>query len=75
MPYKIILKHGIGARRKGDMSDMPSVQLTTHRAATHPPVGIEGVRTHAPTSLLRMSAGVLCLASNDHWCCTMCLGA
>ena len=31
-----------------------------------------GARTHASTSLLRMSAGVLCLASKDHWCCTMC---
>ena len=33
----------------------------THRADTHFPAGIEGVRTHVSTSLfLRMSAGVLC---------------
>ena len=42
---------------KGDMSDMPSVRAP-HRAATHLPAGIEGVRTYAPTSLLRMCAGV-----------------
>ena len=42
----------------------------THRAATHLPAGIEGVRTRASTSLLSMSAGVLCLASNGHWCRT-----
>ena len=42
-------------------------ECATHRAATHLPTGIEGVRTHASTSLLRVSAGVLCLASNGDW--------
>ena len=31
----------------------------THRAATYLPVGIEGGRTHASTSLMRVSAGVV----------------
>ena len=39
----------------------------THRAPTHLPVGIQGVRTHASTSLLRVSAVVLCLPSNGDW--------
>ena len=39
----------------------------TYRAPTHRPVGIEGIRTHASTSLLRLSAGVLWLASNRDW--------
>ena len=43
-------------------------ECATHRAATHLPVGIEGVKTDASTPPLRMSAGVLCLASNDGWC-------
>ena len=47
----------------------------THRAATRLPAGIEGVRTHASTSLLRTSAGVLCLASNGDWWWTMCSNA
>ena len=51
-------------------------ECAIHRAAAHLPAGIEGVIIHASTSLLRMSTGVLCLASNDHWCCTVCaLGA
>ena len=50
----------------------PTCRVCSHRAATHLPAGIEGVRTHASISLLRVSAGVLCLASNDGWCCTMC---
>ena len=40
----------------------------SHREATHLPAGIEGVRTHASISLLRTSAGVLCVASNGDWC-------
>ena len=43
-------------------------EFVTHRAATHLLAGIEGVRIHASTSLLRVSAGVLCLASNGDWC-------
>ena len=42
-------------------------ECATHRAATHLPAGMEGVRTHDLTSLLRMSARVLCLASNGDW--------
>ena len=38
--------------RKGDTSDMPSVQPT---------------EPHASTSILRTSAGVLCLGSNGDW--------
>ena len=44
------------------------VECATHRAATHTPAGIEGVRTHASAFLLRVFAGVLCLASNGDWC-------
>ena len=36
----------------------------THRAVTHPPSGVKGVRIHDSTSRLRVSAGVLCLARN-----------
>ena len=43
----------------------------TQRAATHLPAGIDRVRTHASTSLLRMSAGILCLTSNGDWWWTM----
>ena len=43
-------------------------ECATHRAATHVPAGIEGVGTHASTSLLRVSAGVFGLASNGGWC-------
>ena len=39
----------------------------THRAPTHLPAGIEGVRTHASISLLRKSARVFCLASYADW--------
>ena len=39
----------------------------THGAPMHLPVGIEGVRTHASASLLRVSAVVLCLVSNGDW--------
>ena len=49
------------------MGAVPHAHGATHRAPTHLPVGIEGVRTHASTSLLRVSAGVLCLASNGDW--------
>ena len=34
-------------------------ECATHKEATQLPAEIEGVRTHALTSLLRMSAGVL----------------
>ena len=44
------------------------VKCPTHRADTNLPAGIEGVRTHASISLLRASAGVLCLTSNGDWC-------
>ena len=37
----------------------PTCRVRSHRAATHLPAGIEGVRTHASISLLRVSAGVL----------------
>jgi len=47
----------------------------THRAATHLPAGIDRVRIHALISLLRMSAGVLCFASNGDWSWTMCCRA
>ena len=50
---------------KDYISDMPSMQPTEE--ILHLPAGIEGVRTHASTSLLRMSAGVFCLASNGDW--------
>ena len=43
-------------------------ECATHVAATHSPAGMEGVRTHTSTSLLRVSAGVLYLASNGDWC-------
>ena len=43
-------------------------ECAAHRIAAHLPAEIEGVRTHASTSLLRMCAGVLCLASNGDWC-------
>ena len=48
-------EHQIRYVRNGDCA--------THRAATHLPAGIDGVRIHALISLLRMSAGVLCFAS------------
>ena len=54
---------------KGAMSDMAMVQPTEQpRTST---AGIEGVRIHASTSLLRMSAGMLYLASNGDWWWTM----
>ena len=37
------------------------------KTLTHLPAGIEGVRTHASISLLRMSTAVGCLASNGDW--------
>ena len=48
----------------GDTSDMPSMQP---KAPTHLPAGIEGVRTHASTSLLRMSTGVFFVANKCDW--------
>ena len=39
----------------------------THSAPTRLPVGIEGVTTHALTSLFRVSAEVLCFSSNGDW--------
>ena len=44
-------------------------ECATHRAAMHLAAGIEGVKTRASTSVARVFAGVLCLASNGHhWC-------
>ena len=54
-----------GSTRKGDMSDMPSQQPTEQPCDL--PAEIEGVRTHASTSLLRMSTGVFFLASKCDW--------
>ena len=51
------------ATRKGDMSDMPNVQ-PTEQPLTFPPGSRGSDHIHASTSLSRMSAGVLCLASN-----------
>ena len=42
-------------------------QYATHRTSTYLPAGIESVRTHASTSLLRMSTGVLFLARKCDW--------
>ena len=43
-------------------------ECATRRGDTHLSAGIERIRTRASTSLLRVSAGVLCLASNGDWC-------
>ena len=43
------------------------VQYASHRAPTHLPAGIDGGRTHASTSLMRASAGILCFSSKCDW--------
>ena len=43
-------------------------QYAAHTAPTHLPAGIEGVRTHASTSLSRMSTGGFFIASKCDWC-------
>ena len=59
------------ATRKGDMSDMPSVQ-PTEQPRTSPP-GSRGLEsTCLDIRLAYMSAGVLCLARNGNWWWTMC---
>ena len=49
----------------GDISGMSSLQPI--RAPTHLSARIEGVKTHASTSLLRMSTGEFFLASIFDW--------
>ena len=49
--------------RKGSAPNVPTVQPT--RAATHLSAGIERIKTHASTFLLRVSARVLRLPNND----------
>ena len=44
---------------KGDMSDVPSVKPTEQQRTPSP--GSRGSETHASASLLRTSAGMLCL--------------
>ena len=46
---------------------VPHAYSAAHITSTHLPAAIDGVRTHASVSLMRTSAGVLCLASNGDW--------
>ena len=45
----------------------PHAYSAAHITATHPPAGIDGVRINDSVSLMRTSAGVLCLACNNDY--------
>ena len=50
------------------LDTMSNKAFAQHSEQPRTPAAFEGTRTHASTSPLRMSAGVLCLTSNDDWC-------